>query len=90
MKYLQFVDIGSLSVVIGRGAKSLILAVLLSGAGLAQAVSIATLNDGPPPSFPENPAPSSPVAPDASSFGPGAVAASATTASALPGALSPH
>jgi len=90
MKYLQFVDIGSLSVAIGRGAKSLILVVLLSGAGLAQAVSIATLNDGPPPSLPGNSAPSSPVAPDASSFGPGAVAASPTTANALPGALSPH
>jgi hypothetical protein len=89
MKYLQFVDIDSLSVAIGRGAKSLILVVLLSGAGLAQAVSIATLNDGPPPSLPGNSAPSSPVAPDASSFVPGAVA-SPTTANALPGALSPH
>jgi hypothetical protein len=90
MRYLQFVDIGFLSVVIGRGAKSLILVVLLSGAGLAQAVSIATLNDSPPGYFPENPAPSSLVAPDASSLGPGAVIASPTTASALPEAPSLH
>jgi hypothetical protein len=90
MKYLQFVDIGFLSVVIGRGAKSLILVVLLSGAGLAQTVSIATLDDGPPPSFPENSASSSPVAPNASSFGPGAVTASPTAASLLPEAPSLH
>jgi len=90
MRYLQFVDIGFLSVVIGRGAKSLILMVLLSGAGLAQAVSIAALNDGPPPSFPENSAPSRPTAPDAGSLGPGAVTASPTAASLLPGAPSSH
>jgi hypothetical protein len=90
MRYLQFVDIGFLSVVIGRGAKSLILVVLLSGAGLAQAVSIATLDDGPPSSFPENSASSSPVAPNASSFGPDAVTASPTAASLLPEAPSLH
>jgi hypothetical protein len=90
MRYLQFVDIGFLSVVIGRGAKSLILVVLLSGAGLAQAVSIATLNDGPPPSFAENSAPSSPIAPDASSFHANALTVSPTSASALPEAPSPH
>jgi hypothetical protein len=90
MRYLQFVDIGFLSVVIGRGAKSLILVVLLSGAGLAQTVSIATLDDGPPSSFPENSASSSPVAPNASSFGPGAVTASPTAASLLPEAPSLH
>jgi hypothetical protein len=90
MRYLQFVDIDFLSVVIGRGAKSLILVVLLSGAGLAQAVSIATLKDGPPGYFTENSAPSSPIAPDASSFHANAVAASPTSASLLPEAPSRH
>ncbi|MGA9967511.1 MAG: hypothetical protein WBQ10_20100 [Terriglobales bacterium] len=89
MRYLQFVDIGFLSVLIGRGAKSLILMVLLSGVGLAQAVSIATLNDGPPSYSPENSAPSASVPSSASSVAPNAVTAP-TTASALPEAPSPH
>ncbi len=89
MRYPQF-GAGFLSEVIWRSTKSLILLVLLSGAGLGQTVSIATLNDGPPGSSPENSAPSSPVAPDASSFGPGALTASPTGASVLPEAPSSH
>jgi hypothetical protein len=90
MRYLQFVDTGFLSVVIGRGAKSLILVALLSGAGLAQAVSIATLNDGPRGFFPENSGPSGLVPSSASSVAPNAVTASPTAATLLPEAPSLH
>jgi hypothetical protein len=90
MRYPQFEDIGFLSVVIGRGAKSLILVVLLSGAGLAQAVSVATLNDGPPSSVPADSVPMSPASPNAGSLSPGSVTASPTSASALPEAPSLH
>jgi hypothetical protein len=90
MRSLQFLDLGFLSVVIGRVAKSLILVTLLSGAGLAQAVSIATLNGGPPGYATENPAPPSPVAPNASSFRASAATVSPTSANALPEAPSLH
>jgi|SRR5579863_3066537 len=90
MRYQQFVDTGFLSGVIWRSAKTLILVALLTGTGIAQAVSIATLNDGPPGSFPENPAPPSPVAMNASSVAPDAVTAPPPSASALPEAPSPH
>jgi len=90
MRYLQFVDIAFLSAVIGRGAKSLILVAFLSVAGLGQTLSIATLNDGSPSSFPENSAPSGLVPSGASSVAPSAVTTSLTTASLLPEAPSPH
>lgn len=89
MRYPQFQDIRFLSAAIWQSAKSLTLVALLGGAGLAQAVSVATLNDEPG-SFPENSAPSSPSAPNAGSFAPGAVTASPTSANALPEAPSPH
>jgi hypothetical protein len=90
MRYLQSVDLGFLSVVVGRGAKSLILVAFLSVAGLGQTVSIVTLNDGPPSSFPENSAPSGLVPSSASSVAPNPVTTSRTTASTLPEAPSPH
>jgi hypothetical protein len=90
MRYRQSVDLGFLSVVVGRGAKSLILVAFLSIAGLGQTVSIATLNDGPPGSFPENSAPSGLVPSSASSVAPNPVTASPTTASTLPEAPNPH
>ena len=90
MRYPQFVDTCFLSEVVWRSTKSLILVALLSGAGLGQTVSIATLNDGPPSSSPENSAPSGLVPSSASSVAPNAVTASPTAASLLPGAPSPH
>jgi hypothetical protein len=90
MRYPQFQDLRFLSAAIWLSAKGLTLVALLSGAGLAQAVSVATLDDGPPGSFPENSAPSSPAAANAGSFALGAVTASPTSANALPEAPSPH
>jgi hypothetical protein len=84
------VDTGFLSEAIWRSTKSLILVALLSSTGPAQAVSIATLNDGPPRSFPGNSASSSPVSSSASSVAPHAVTESPTSASALPEAPSHH
>jgi hypothetical protein len=63
--------------------------VLLSGTAMAQAVSIATLKDGPLNSSPVNPASVS-LPPSASPIAPGAAAASPFTPSALPEAPSPH
>jgi hypothetical protein len=63
--------------------------VLLSGTAMAQAVSVATLKDGPLNSSPVNPASAS-LPPSPSPIAPGAAAVSPVTPSSLPEAPSPH
>jgi hypothetical protein len=79
-----------LSAMLWRRTKGLIVLALLSGTALAQAVSIATLNDGPLNSGPLNPAPVNPAPVNPGPVGPGAVTASPVVASALPEAPSHH
>jgi hypothetical protein len=72
--------ISSLSAMLYRKAKGLMIFALLSGTAFAQGVSIATLNDSPLNFGPVNPAPTSL----------GAVAASPAVANTLPEAPSHH
>jgi len=83
----QFINISFLSAMLWRRARGLIALALLSGTAVAQAVSVATLNDGPLNSSPVNPASVNRPTAIPGSIAPGA-AASPIAAAALPEAPS--
>jgi hypothetical protein len=84
MTDLHFMRIGCLSAMFWQKVRGLILLTLLSGAALAQAVSVAKLNDGPLNTGTVSPTPANPAA-----IGPTAVTATPVVA-VLPEAPSPH
>jgi hypothetical protein len=84
----QFIKISFLSAMLWRRARGFIVLALLSGTAIAQAVSVATLKDGPLNSGPAKPASANLPLASPSSIAPGAAAASLVAAAALPEAPS--